>query len=69
MSGHPRRLATRPDPTRAKTAATTVSGHPAAWQPSPTPRELISDILRKLELRDRAHAVAYAHLTGFASLP
>ncbi|MFI5840911.1 response regulator [Catenuloplanes sp. NPDC051500] len=26
----------------------------------------VSSILRKLELRDRTHAVAYAHLTGFA---
>jgi len=29
----------------------------------------ISNILRKLQLRDRTHAVAYAHLTGFAERP
>ncbi|SDS68040.1 response regulator [Actinoplanes derwentensis] len=29
----------------------------------------VSSILRKLELRDRTHAVAYAHLTGFATRP
>lgn len=27
----------------------------------------VSSILRKLDLRDRTHAVAYAHLTGFAT--
>jgi DNA-binding CsgD family transcriptional regulator len=26
----------------------------------------VSNILRKLELRDRTHAVAYAHVSGFA---
>jgi DNA-binding NarL/FixJ family response regulator len=29
----------------------------------------ISSILRKLHLRDRTHAVVYAHLTGFAERP
>ncbi|MFI5933781.1 response regulator [Actinoplanes sp. NPDC051494] len=29
----------------------------------------ISNILHKLQLRDRTHAVAYAHLTGFAERP
>jgi DNA-binding NarL/FixJ family response regulator len=29
----------------------------------------ISNILRKLQLRDRTHAMAYAHLTGVAERP
>jgi DNA-binding NarL/FixJ family response regulator len=29
----------------------------------------VSSILHKLDLRDRTHAVAYAHLTGFAKIP